>query len=221
MFDSLARRYDVMNDVLSIGLTRRWRRVVAEEISPLPGMRILDLAAGTGTSSVPLHEAGAEVVAADFSSGMVAEGIRRHPEIEFVQADAMDLPFEDESFDVVTMSFGLRNVKDPDAALRELLRVTKPGGRLLICEFSHPVHRLFARLYDVYLTRILPRVAGAFTRRQDSYSYLAESISAWPDQEEFGRWVLRAGWSRVAYRNLAGGVVALHRGVRPDVASDR
>ncbi|GAA2235969.1 demethylmenaquinone methyltransferase [Rarobacter faecitabidus] len=217
MFDGIAQRYDITNDVLSFGLTRHWRHVVTGEIAPRPGLRILDLAAGTGTSSVPLYRAGASVVAADFSEGMVAEGIRRHPELDFVRADAMDLPFEDESFDVVTMSFGLRNVADPAKALGELHRVTRPGGRIVLCEFSQPPNPLLNSGYGFYRSRVLPLVAGAVTGKTDSYTYLSDTIESWPNQVDLGRMLLRAGWQKVAYRNLAGGIVAVHRGQR-DVA---
>ncbi|GAA2521434.1 class I SAM-dependent methyltransferase [Rarobacter incanus] len=215
MFDGIAQRYDITNDVLSLGLTRKWRHEVTREIDPRPGMDILDLAAGTGTSSVPLVEAGAKVIAADFSAGMVAEGMRRHPEVDFVQADAVNLPFDDDTFDVVTISFGLRNVVDTERALAEMLRVTKPGGRILICEFSSPTARPLRASYTWYRDHLLPKVAGAVTRKAGSYEYLAESISQWPDQVELGKLMVRSGWTRVAYRNLAGGIVALHRGTRP------
>ncbi|HEX4790791.1 MAG TPA: ubiquinone/menaquinone biosynthesis methyltransferase, partial [Actinospica sp.] len=138
MFDGVAERYDLTNDLLSLGQTRLWRKAVAQAVDARPGERVLDLAAGTGTSSVPFLQAGASVVACDFSLGMLEVGRQRNPGLDFVAGDAMKLPFRDGSFDAVTISFGLRNVTDTTAALRELHRVTKPGGRLLVCEFSHP-----------------------------------------------------------------------------------
>ncbi|MGL5911947.1 MAG: ubiquinone/menaquinone biosynthesis methyltransferase, partial [Phycicoccus sp.] len=138
MFDDVARRYDVTNDVLSLGQDRLWRRAVVQACAALPGERVLDIAAGTGTSSEPFADSGVDVVPADFSLGMLRVGRRRRSDLAFTAADALRLPFADASFDVVTMSFGLRNVADPDAALREFLRVTTPGGRLVVCEFSRP-----------------------------------------------------------------------------------
>ncbi|MGA1147332.1 MAG: class I SAM-dependent methyltransferase, partial [Candidatus Nanopelagicales bacterium] len=138
MFDDVAPRYDRTNDLLALGQTRRWRRQVTRAVGALPGDRVLDLAAGTGTSSEPIARGGAFVVACDFSLGMLGEGRRRNPRLSFVAGDGLALPFADESFDAVTISFGLRNIQDRDAGLRELLRVTRPGGRLVVCEFSHP-----------------------------------------------------------------------------------
>ncbi len=215
MFDGIARRYDLTNDVISGGQDRRWRREVVRALDPQPGERILDLAAGTGASSVPLHEAGADDVPCDFSVGMLAEGKRRHPELPFVAGDATHLPFADQTFDAVTISFGLRNVSDPTAALQEMLRVTKPGGRLLICEFSTPTFAPWRLVYERYLMAALPHIAGFVTRDAGSYVYLAESIRDWPDQRVLGRRLVATGWRSVAYRNLTGGIVALHRGRRP------
>ncbi len=217
MFDGIAGRYDITNEWLSAGMAKRWRRIVTREIGPRPGMRILDIAAGTGTSSLPLHEAGANVTAADFSAGMVAEGKRRHPELDIVEADATNLPFDDDTFDVTTISFGLRNVIEPTKALEEMLRVTRPGGRIVICEFSAPVNTFIRSAYNLYLRQLLPRIAGVIARNTDSYVYLAESIAQWPNQPELGRWMLAAGWHKVAYRNLTGGIVAMHRGTKPVV----
>ncbi|NYE21236.1 demethylmenaquinone methyltransferase [Microbacterium immunditiarum] len=224
MFDQVARGYDRTNTVLSLGNDRMWRVATTRAVAPKRGERILDLAAGTGASSVSLARSGAEVVAADFSPGMIAEGRRRHGpgapgggirNLSFVEADATALPFGDDEFDAVTMSFGLRNVNDPKKALRELLRVTKPGGRLVICEFSHPPSRAFRGLYRFYNDRVLPVVAKTVSSNADAYDYLNESIKDWPDQRRLAAWIREAGWTDVAYRNLSLGIVALHRAVKP------
>jgi demethylmenaquinone methyltransferase/2-methoxy-6-polyprenyl-1,4-benzoquinol methylase len=215
MFDTVAARYDLTNDVLSLGQDRFWRRAVVRAVDARAGERVLDLAAGTGTSSEPFEAVGAHVVPADFSLGMLAVGKRRRPDLAFTAGDATRLPFADGGFDAVTMSFGLRNVVDTDAALRELLRVTRPGGRLVVCEFSSPVWAPFRTVYTNYLMRALPPVARRISSNPDSYVYLAESIRAWPDQRGLAARLRAAGWSQVAWRNLTGGVVALHRATRP------
>ncbi|MEU2199764.1 demethylmenaquinone methyltransferase [Isoptericola sp. NPDC019482] len=215
MFDGIAKRYDLVNDLVSLGQDRRWRRAVVDAVAAVPGERVLDLAAGTGTSSEPFAADGALVVPSDFSLGMLAVGKERRPDLPFVAGDATRLPFADGAFDAVTISFGLRNVVDTDAALREMLRVVRPGGRVVICEFSTPTWAPFRTVYMEYLMRALPVVAGAVTRDRGSYDYLAESIRSWPDQAALGRRLLDAGWDRVSYRNLTGGIVALHRAVRP------
>ena len=214
MFDTVAEKYDVTNDVLSLGQDRLWRRAVVKAVDAKPGERILDIAAGTGTSSEPWADQEIEVVPADLSLGMLRVGRRRRPDMAFTAADAMNLPFADESFDVVTMSFGLRNVADAETALREFLRVTKPGGRLLVCEFSQPVNKVFRTVYSNYLMRALPTVARRTSSNPDSYVYLAESIRAWPPQGELARIVEAAGWQQVGWTNLTGGVVALHHGTK-------
>jgi demethylmenaquinone methyltransferase/2-methoxy-6-polyprenyl-1,4-benzoquinol methylase len=218
MFDEVVKGYDRTNTVLSMGNDRLWRVATTRAVEPRPGQRILDLAAGTGASSVALARSGAEVVAADFSPGMIAEGRRRHsgiPNLSFVEADATALPFDDDSFDTVTMSFGLRNVNEPRTALAELLRVTRPGGRLVICEFSHPPSASFNGLYRFYNDRILPVVAKAVSSNAAAYDYLNESIKDWPDQERLAQWIREAGWIGVAHRNLSMGIVALHRAMKP------
>lgn len=218
MFDQVAAAYDRTNSVLSLGNDRMWRVATLRAVAPQRGERILDLAAGTGTSSMAFVPSGAQVVAADFSRGMIAEGRRRHgdvPNLEFVQADATDLPFADGEFDAVTMSFGLRNVNDPRRALRELRRVTRPGGRIVVCEFSHPPSPVFDGLYRFYNDRVLPIVAKAVSSNAEAYDYLNESIRDWPDQPTLARWMRDSGWDDVAYRNLSFGIVALHRGIRP------
>ncbi len=184
------------------------------ELAPQPGELILDLAAGTGTSSFPLAQPGVHVVAADFSLGMLRVGRNRRPGLEFCAADATKLPFAAASFDAVTMSFGLRNVLEVDLALAELFRVTKPGGRLLICEFSQPTHPILRTGYQRYLLRALPAIARRVSSNPQSYEYLSESIAAWPAQAELARRVAQAGWQAPAWRNLTSGIVALHRGYK-------
>jgi demethylmenaquinone methyltransferase/2-methoxy-6-polyprenyl-1,4-benzoquinol methylase len=218
MFDEVAPAYDRSNTILSLGNDRLWRIATTRAVAPKAGQRILDLAAGTGASAVSLARSGADVVAADFSRGMLAEGRRRHggiPNLSFVEADAMALPFDDDEFDTVTISFGLRNVAEPRVALAELLRVTAPGGRLVICEFSHPPARAFAALYRFYNDRVLPSVARAVSSNAEAYDYLNESIQDWPDQATLSSWIRGAGWTDVAHRDLSFGIVALHRAVKP------
>ncbi|MGN6752602.1 MAG: demethylmenaquinone methyltransferase [Intrasporangium sp.] len=215
MFDTVAEKYDLTNDVLSLGQDRIWRRAVVRAVAAQPGERILDIAAGTGTSSEPWANQEIEVVPADFSLGMLRVGNRRRPDMAFTAADALALPFADASFDVVTMSFGLRNVNDTEAALREFLRVTKPGGRLVVCEFSQPVNKAFRTVYTEYLMRALPKIARRTASNPESYVYLAESIRAWPDQAGLAEIVRRAGWSTVGWQNLTGGIVTLHTAVKP------
>ncbi len=215
MFDAVAHRYDLTNDVLSLGRDRAWRTATLDALGVGRGDAVLDLAAGTGTSAAPLADRGVRVVACDLSLGMLAEGRARRPDLAFVAGDALALPFADEAFDAVTISFGLRNVPDVDAALREMFRVTRPGGRVVVCEFSRPTNRAFRAVYDQYLTKALPRIAGVVARESDAYTYLAETITGWPNQRELGLALRSAGWTSVAYRNLTGGIVALHRGFRP------
>lgn len=213
MFDDVAHAYDKTNDLLSFGQAKLWRKKVLEKVDPQSGEKILDIAAGTGTSSMALKLPGVEVVAADFSKGMLAEGKKRYPELEFVFADAMKLPFKNNEFDVVTMSFGLRNVQDRDKALSEFLRVLKPGGRLVICEFSH-VPGLLGVFYRAYLTLILPLVSRLASKTPDAYSYLSESIVAWPKQAELAKDIAKAGFSKTQWKNLSFGVVAIHSAIR-------
>ena len=214
MFDQVAARYDLTNDVLAFGQTRSWRRAVVRALEPNPGDRILDLAAGTGSSTVPFEAAGAFAAPCDFSIGMLREGRRRLPTLPFTAGDALHLPFADHTFDAVTISFGLRNVVDTEAALREMRRVTRPGGRLVICEFSQPAHELLRTVYLEYLMKYLPVVAEKVASNPEAYVYLAESIREWPDQEELSHIIQRSGWVDVQWRNLTGGIVALHRAVR-------
>lgn len=218
MFDGVARRYDVTNTVLSFGLDKLWRRRTRLVLQPQPGTRVLDLAAGTGVSTVELAAGGASAVACDFSLGMLQAGrarADRRDRVPFVAGDATHLPFADAAFDAAVISFGLRNVGDVPAALRELARVVRPGGRLVICEFSRPVWRPFRTVYLNYLMRALPWVARKVSSNADAYVYLAESIRAWHDQDQLAALVAANGWSDVRYRNLTGGIVALHVGRRP------
>ncbi|MBP6684292.1 MAG: class I SAM-dependent methyltransferase [Leucobacter sp.] len=222
MFDEVSPKYDLLNDVLSVGNSRLWRIATTRAIAPRKGMRILDLAAGTGTSSAALAAHGAHVTAADFSEGMLAEGRRRNAGndlIDFVWADATQLPFEDDSFDAATISYGLRNVSEPKQALAEMARVVKPGGRVVIAEFSQPPAGAVNWAYTQYNRHVLPRVAGVINRdAAEAYKYLNESIESWPAQEELATWLREAGLERVAYRNLTLGIVALHRGFVPRAA---
>ena len=219
MFDEVSPRYDLINDVLTVGNDRLWRIATTKAIAPRKGMRVLDLAAGTGTSSAAIAKHGAHVVAADFSEGMLAEGRKRYAGnnlIEFVFADATALPFEDDSFDAATISYGLRNVHEPRKALAEMLRVVKPGGRVVIAEFSTPPSQLVRVPYGLYGRHVLPRVAGFINHdAAEAYRYLNESIEEWPTQEQLASWMREAGFERVAYRNLTFGIVALHRGFVP------
>ncbi|MFI8826990.1 demethylmenaquinone methyltransferase [Streptomyces sp. NPDC053431] len=214
MFDDVAANYDLTNDVLSLGQDRRWRKEVAKAVEARPAQKILDLAAGTATSSQPFARAGAYVVPCDFSLGMLRVGKKNHPWMPFTAGDGTKLPFKDDVFDAVTISFGLRNIQDTDQALRELYRVTKPGGRVVICEFSHATWAPFRTVYEEYLMRALPPVARAVSSNPDAYVYLAESIRSWPDQPTLAGMMRKAGWERVAWRNLTGGIVALHRGFK-------
>ncbi|QWW19874.1 demethylmenaquinone methyltransferase [Schaalia sp. 19OD2882] len=215
MFDHVATRYDLMNTLLTGGMDHVWLAALRNAVALRAGQRLLDVAAGTGASSAAMAATGARVVACDLSEGMVEVGRFRHPELQFVVGDAMDLPFADSSFDAVTISYGLRNIPDPVRALREMLRVVRPGGRLVVSEFSTPTNRTFRRLYEWHLGHVMPAMARIASSDDVAYDYLAESILDWPDQVGVARMLLEAGWDRVAYRNLTGGIVALHRGFRP------
>ncbi len=231
MFDRVAERYDLLNDVLSLGQDRWWRRVVAKAVGARAGQRVLDLAAGTGTSSLTFTTAGANCVACDFSLGMLRVGARRLRAapagppgagvVRFAAGDALALPFADAVFDAVTISFGLRNVADPGQGLAELLRVTRPGGKLVVCEFGHLPWPWLDRLYDRYLTAALPAVARRLSPASDAYSYLAESIRDWPAAAALARQISAAGWAGVRWRNLNLGVVCVHTARRPELSRQR
>jgi len=210
MFDAVAERYDRMNAVMTFGQERRWRRLVADALDVRPGMRVLDLAAGTGASSLPFVAAGAHAVACDFSLGMLGVGRRSHPDVAFVAGDALRLPFADGAFDAVTISFGLRNVADVPTALAELARVTVPGGRLAVLETSHPTSATLDRLNRVYVERVMPVLARPLSSDPAAYRYLAESAGTWLDQDALAAAMRTAGWGEVGWRNLLFGAVALH-----------
>jgi len=234
MFDAIAGRYDLLNDLLSMGQVRLWRRAVARITGARPGERVLDLAAGTGTSSLTFTATGADCVACDFSLGMLQAGKSRLDasqhgtgpgrrgsaggtrgvvppgRLSFVAGDALRLPFRDGAFDAVTISFGLRNVADPAAGLAEMRRVTRPGGRLVVCEFSAITIAQVDMLYRRYLLHVLPAIARRAARNPEAYEYLAESIVDWPAQRELAGLIETAGWSAVRWRNLSLGAVAVH-----------
>ncbi|MDR7328470.1 demethylmenaquinone methyltransferase [Corynebacterium guangdongense] len=213
MFDDVGKNYDLTNTVISFGQDARWRKRARQRLDLKPGEKVLDVAAGTAVSTVELGKSGAWVVACDFSQGMLAAGARR--DVPKVVGDGMHLPFADESFDAVTITYGLRNIHDHQAALREFARVTKPGGRLLVNEFSTPVVPGFSTLYKEYLMRLLPKVARVVSSNPESYEYLAESIRAWPDQDELAAQINHNGWTDAGYQNLSLGIVALHSAVKP------
>lgn len=215
MFDAVATRYDLTNDAMTMGLVRHWRRRVVEAVDLKPGERLLDLAAGTGTSTEPFADAGGLTVPCDFSLGMLKVGKRRRPDLGFVAGDGTKLPFADASFDAVSISYGLRNIVDHQAGLAEMLRVTRPGGRVVVCEFSHPTKPLFDTVYSEYIMMSLPAIARRVSSNPDAYVYLAESIRAWPQQAQLAEVMQSVGWQNVQWRNLFGGVVALHRAWAP------
>ena len=215
MFDRVAPRYDLANACLSLGQDAHWRRVTASAARP-QGVRALDVAAGPGNVAVELMAQGAhEVVALDLSLAMLREGARRgHEGITWVNGDAGRLPFPDATFDVVTISFGLRNVPDPQRALAEFARVTRPGGRVVVCEFAAPIFGPLRTVYTRYLVGLLPQIARVVSSSPAAYRYLADSILAWPDRRRVADWLEGAGYEQVQVKNLAGGIVAVHRGWR-------
>ena len=215
MFDEVAPTYDKTNDLLSFGQSRLWRGIVAKAVDPQNGQSVLDMAAGTGSSTAAFARPGVRLVAGDFSEGMLAEGRKRHPEIEFVFADATKLPFKAKEFDATTISFGLRNVVDVEAALSEMFRVTKPGGRIVICEFSKVSSPLLRPFYNFYLRKVLPAFSSLASKTPEAYAYLSESIDAWPDQRTLAAKIEKAGYENVTFRNLSFGIVAIHVGFKP------
>jgi demethylmenaquinone methyltransferase/2-methoxy-6-polyprenyl-1,4-benzoquinol methylase len=222
MFDRVAPRYDTANAVLSLGQDQHWRRVAVQALDPRPGERIVDVAAGTGMLAHALRVSGAQVVALDFSWNMLNTGARREAAgrnpggsgLLWLNGDGTRLPLPDASVDAVTIAFGLRNLPDTAGGLRELARVTRPGGRLVVLEFSRPVWTPLREIYLRYLLGALPRIATVVTSDPAAYRYLARSILAWPDQEGLARTMGAAGWSRVRWKNLTGGIVAVHHAVR-------
>lgn len=211
MFDRVAAKYDITNDVLAFGLTHFWRKATANAVAAKKGEKILDLAAGTGTSSLAFAKSGATVIPCDFSLGMLQDGNKRSPQLNFSAGDALALPFAEETFDAVTISFGIRNVNNVDKALKEMLRVTKPGGRIVVCEFSSPTFEPFRKIYMEYLMKALPAIAKKTSSNPDAYVYLADSIRAWPNQKDFALQINNSNWNNVKWKNLTGGIVCLHK----------
>ena len=223
VFHSVAAKYDVMNDLMSFGVHRLWKRFTIDMSGVRPGNKVLDLAGGTGDLTKKFSKIvgpAGKVVLADINSSMLEVGRERLTNegyvgnIEYVQANAQYLPFEDNSFDIITIAFGLRNVTDKDEALRSMFRVLKPGGRLLVLEFSHTNNPLLQKAYDLYSFTALPFMGKLVTNDAESYKYLAESIRMHPDQETLKGMMENAGFNRVSYHNMTGGMVALHRGIK-------
>lgn len=212
MFDGVSRRYDKTNTLMTLGMDRRWRRQTRAAVAAAPGERVLDLAAGTAVSTVEYASDGALSVAADFSLGMLRAGAYRN--MPSVAADAFHLPFADNVFDTVTISFGLRNIADTVAALAEMARVTRPGGRLVVAETSTPTWPPL-RKYLEYVMGALPALVRRVSSNPDAYVYFVESLRAWPDQQGLAELIFAAGWTDVEWRDLSGGVVALHRAIKP------
>ena len=223
VFHSVASRYDLMNDLMSGGVHRIWKRFTIELSGVRKGNAVLDIAGGTGDLAAKFSRIvgpDGRVVLADINDSMLMVGRDKlldtghHGNIEFVQADAQFLPFPDESFDCITIAFGLRNVTEKETALRSMLRVLKPGGRLLVLEFSKPDNDLLSKAYDTYSFRILPLMGRLVANDSESYQYLAESIRMHPDQETLKEMMEDAGFSRVEFHNMTGGIVALHKGIK-------
>ncbi|GGW68901.1 bifunctional demethylmenaquinone methyltransferase/2-methoxy-6-polyprenyl-1,4-benzoquinol methylase UbiE [Alishewanella tabrizica] len=223
VFHSVAAKYDIMNDVMSMGIHRLWKRFTIDCSGVRPGQQVLDLAGGTGDIAALFSKRvgpSGKVVLADINESMLNVGRDKLRDlgiinnIEFVQANAEALPFTDNSFDIISIGFGLRNVTDKDAALRSMFRVLKPGGRLLVLEFSKPTHDWLSKAYDVYSFRLLPFMGQLIANDKESYQYLAESIRMHPDQETLKQMMVEAGFAEVTYHNLTGGIVALHRGYK-------
>ena len=223
VFDSVAGNYDIMNDVMSFGIHRMWKRFTIESAGARPGMKVLDLAGGTGDLTAKFsHLVGerGQVILADINDSMLKVGRTKLRDkgivnnVSYVQANAEALPFPDNHFDIITIAFGLRNVTDKDAALRSMQRVLKPGGKLLVLEFSTPKHELMRKVYDMYSFKVLPKMGELITKDADSYEYLAESIRMHPDQETLKQMMIDAGFEQVDYTNMTDGVVALHKGYK-------
>lgn len=216
MFDQVAEGYDKTRAMLWLGQMTRWGRATARVLDLMPGQKVLDVACGTGTSSLTLSQSGAHVIGCDFSPGMLAVARRRAPSLDFALGDALNLPFDTGTFDAVTISFGLRNVADRHRALAEMHRVTTTGGMLAVCEFSRPPARFTQALWTAYLRWVVPAIARRVSTNPEAYFYLRDSIAAWPGQHELATALKQAGWSNVSWRNLSGGMVALHSGVKKE-----
>ncbi|MCH1926231.1 bifunctional demethylmenaquinone methyltransferase/2-methoxy-6-polyprenyl-1,4-benzoquinol methylase UbiE [Shewanella sp. C32] len=223
VFHSVATRYDIMNDVLSFGIHRIWKRFTIECAGARPGMKVLDLAGGTGDLTAKFSRLvgdSGEVVLADINDSMLKVGRAKLRDkgivnnVNYVQANAENLPFPDNTFDIITIAFGLRNVTDKDAALKSMQRVLKPGGKLLVLEFSKPKHAIMNKAYDLYSFKMLPMIGKVIAHDADSYEYLAESIRMHPDQETLKGMMENAGLEQVDYINMTDGIVALHRGYK-------
>ena len=224
VFHSVANKYDVMNDLMSLGIHRIWKRFTIELSGVRKGQQVLDVAGGTGDLSRAFSRLvgpQGRVILSDINSSMLKVGRDRlldqgiSSNLDYVQANAECLPFADNSFDCITIAFGLRNVTDKDAALRSLTRVLKPGGRLLVLEISKPSNPLFSKIYDAYSFSLLPVVGKLVTGDSDSYRYLAESIRMHPDQQTLKAMMEKAGLARCEYHNMTGGIVAIHKGIKP------
>ncbi len=224
VFHSVAAKYDLMNDLMSGGIHRLWKRFTIELSAVRPGHKVLDIAGGTGDLAYQFSKLvgdSGQVILSDINSSMLNVGRDRlidrgvNQNVQYVQLDAQHIPFEDNSFDCVTIAFGLRNVTDKDLALRSILRVLKPGGRLLVLEFSKPGNPLLEKVYDEYSFRLLPFMGKVITNDADSYRYLAESIRMHPDQETLKTMMDDAGFANTQYHNMTGGIVALHKGIKP------
>ncbi|QSX29717.1 bifunctional demethylmenaquinone methyltransferase/2-methoxy-6-polyprenyl-1,4-benzoquinol methylase UbiE [Shewanella cyperi] len=223
VFHSVAAKYDIMNDVMSFGIHRLWKRFTIETAGARPGMKVLDLAGGTGDLTAKFSKLvgdKGQVILADINDSMLKVGRSKLRDlgvvgnVDYVQANAEALPFPDNHFDIITIAFGLRNVTDKDAALRSMQRVLKPGGKLLVLEFSKPQHELMRQVYDMYSFKILPKMGDIITQDAGSYEYLAESIRMHPDQETLKAMMQDAGFEQVDYINMTDGIVALHRGYK-------
>ena len=223
VFHSVAAKYDIMNDVMSFGIHRMWKRFTIESAGTRPGMKVLDLAGGTGDLTAKFsHLVGdkGQVTLADINDSMLKVGREKLRDkgivgnVNYLQANAEALPFPDSHFDIITIAFGLRNVTDKDAAIRSMLRVLKPGGKLLILEFSKPQHEVMRKIYDLYSFKILPKMGSLITQDAESYEYLAESIRMHPDQDTLKKMMINAGFEQVEYTNMTDGIVALHKGYK-------
>ena len=213
MFDRVSSGYDRTNSLISLGQVNIWRKRVVAALGPAKREWVLDFAAGTGASTFPLLVKGWHAVALDFSLGMLEQGKKERLAVPFIAGDGANLPFRDGAFSAVTVSFGLRNCQDTSRVLRELLRVTRPGGRLIICEFSRPTNEVWRGVYQASILKLLPKLAALNGAEENSYRYLVDSIADWHDQPNLARVIAEAGWGSVTWQNLAGGAVAIHRAV--------